>query len=127
MKFSRLRIGWVVCLVLLTGCGGRPLPSPADPEQARQALRAALDAWARGEKSQSLRGGAPPIAVVDGDWDRGLRLEKYRLGPADQLSGPNLLCPVRLTLRNSQGRSIQKQVVYLVGTSPLVSILREEQ
>lgn len=127
MKFSRLRINWVVGLVFLLGCGGRPLPAPADPEQARQALRAALDAWARGEKSQSLRDAAPPISVVDGDWDRGLRLEKYRIESADRVSGPNLLCPVRLTLRTGQGRAIQKQVVYLVGTSPLVSILREEQ
>jgi hypothetical protein len=127
MQFSRLRIGWLVGLVFLAGCGGRQLPSPADPEHARQALRAALDAWARGEKAQSLRGGAPPMSVVDGDWDRGLRLEKYRLEPSDRVSGPNLLCPVRLTLRTSQGRAIQKQVVYHVGTSPLVSILREEQ
>ena len=103
------------------------MPSPADPEQARQALRSALDAWSRGEKSDSLRGGAPPIHVVDGDWDRGLRLAKYYLAPDDQESGPNLLCPVQLSLRDGRGRSFNKRVVYLVGTDPHVSIVREEQ
>jgi hypothetical protein len=127
MKRTQLACGWVVGLSFLAGCGGQTLPSPADPEQARDALRSALDAWARGEKSESLRGGAPPIHVIDGDWDKGLRLAKYQLAPNDRASGPDLLCPVQLSLRDDRGRSFSKRVVYLVGTGPLVSIVREEQ
>jgi hypothetical protein len=127
MKRSRFVCGWVAGLTFLVGRGGQTLPSPADPEQARQALRSALDAWQRGEKSESLRGGAPPIHVIDGDWDRDLRLARYQLAPDDRASGPNLLCPVQLSLRDGRGRSFNKRVVYLVGTDPRVSIVREEQ
>jgi hypothetical protein len=127
MKLSQLRYGWMVFLLLLTACGGRPLPAPADPELAREALRSALDAWARGEKSGSLHNGAPPVHVTDGDWDKGLRLDKYQLTPAGQVNGPELRCPAQLSLRDKRGRSFKKQVVYLVGTGPLVSIAREEQ
>ena|SRR5579871_2327800 len=127
MKISRWACGWVVGLTILAGCGGPKMPTPADPQQARQALRSALDAWQRGEKSENLRGGAPPIHVVDGDWDRGLRLTQYQLAPKDQASGPDLLCPVQLSLRDGRGRSFNKRVVYLVGTGPHVSIVREEQ
>ena len=45
MKRSRFVCGWVAGLTFLVGCGEQTLPSPADPEQARQALRSALDAW----------------------------------------------------------------------------------
>jgi hypothetical protein len=127
MKKTQLAWGGVVGLLLFAGCGGQTLPPPADPEQGREALRSALDAWARGEKSDSLRGGTPPIQVVDGDWDKGLRLAKYQLAPADRMSDPNLLCSVQLSLRDGRGRALTKRVVYHIGTGPLISIVREEQ
>jgi hypothetical protein len=127
MKSSPGGWGYIFGLVFLAGCGGQRLPLPGDPGQALEALRSALNAWARGENAASLRGGAAPIHVVDGDWDRGLLLEKYQQTPTAQLSGPNLRCPVRLSLRDKAGRPFQKQVVYLIETGERISIVREEQ
>jgi hypothetical protein len=124
-----VRFGWVglIGLGFLAGCGGQRVPLPADPGQAQEALLSALNAWVRGENATSLRGRDLPIHVVDGDWDRGLRLEKFQQSTPAQASGPHLRCPVHLSLRDKVGRSYQKQVVYLIETSERISIVREEQ
>ena len=37
----------------------------------------------------------------------------------------NLRIPVRLTLRNPGGQEVEKNVVYVVGTSPVLTVFRE--
>jgi hypothetical protein len=117
------------CLLLLAGAlaavGCAPPPVPADPDQARDALRRALDAWHRGEPAESLQTQRPPLRVYDDDWQGGQQLLGYQL-ETDQRVGADLRCQVRLSLRDSRGQVFQKKAVYSVATSPALTVVHEE-
>ena len=51
-------------LFLATGCG-KGLPPQMDPDVARTALTAALDAWKEGRTPESLRDRTPPVDFRD--------------------------------------------------------------
>jgi hypothetical protein len=127
MSVKRLRIGFGLLLAALAaGCGGRlSPPAHADPAQARDALRAALDAWKRGEAPDALKGRRPPVMVIDPEWRGGFRLADFQIQD-DAPSGADLRCRVVLTLADGQGRAWPKAAVYDVGTSPAVTVSREE-
>ena len=60
----RRSLRWLVSLFALAavlGCGGGTLPERANPERARQALRTALDTWQKGESTEALANGSPPL------------------------------------------------------------------
>ena len=105
---------------------GRPRRAdPVDAGRAREVLQAALESWKRGEPPEALRKRSPPITVQDMDWEAGSRLVDFRVVGAGQSEDANLRCPVRLTLRDPQGRATEKSVTYLVGTSPVPTVFRE--
>ena len=111
---------------LAGGCGGRITPpAPADPAAARNGLRAALDAWKRGEPPDALKGRQPPVYVNDPEWRSGLRLADYALLD-DAPAGADLRCRVVLSLSDPSGRARPKAAVYDVGASPAVTVSREE-
>jgi hypothetical protein len=65
------------CLLLLAlGCG-KSLPPQTDPNQAREALTAALDAWKEGKSPESLRERKPPVDFRDVAWEKGGKLKSY--------------------------------------------------
>src|SRR6059058_3092357 len=101
--------------MLLIGCGGASKPQPADPEQARTALRVALDAWQQGGAAESLKDRRPALIVVDYEWRSGYRLVRYQL-EKDEPLGADLRCHVKLSLQNNRGKSVQKTAIYSVGT-----------
>lgn len=107
------------------GCSGSSPPKPADPALARQALRLTLDSWQKGAASGSLKEREQPIHVVDHQWRSGYQLVRYQLG-ADGLLGANLRCQVQLSLKNAKGKAIHKKAIYSVGTSPVLTVVREE-
>jgi hypothetical protein len=120
------------CLVLLAGipliplgCGGPSPPPPANPEQARAALRLALDAWQKGAAPESLKHGAPAIRVIDHEWATGCRLLRYQV-EKDTPLGANLHCHVHLSLQNTRGKMLQKKARYNVATGSVVTVFREE-
>jgi hypothetical protein len=104
------------------GCSGPP--RPADPSQAREALRAALDAWKRGEAPEALAQGRPPVYVHDDDWQAGRRLLDYELS-GDEPFGGELRCRATLSLDGGGGPAT-KAAVYGVGVGPTLTITREE-
>jgi len=123
-RFALVCGGVAVAAALAAGCGGKPAHA-VNPDTARQTLRAALDAWKAGEKPDDLKQHSPPVVVQDFDWQGGARLVDYQvLGDGDCMDA-NLRCPVRLTLRDARGQAAQKEVVYLVGTSPQLTVFRE--
>src|SRR5260370_26010790 len=122
----RFWIGLLACTTLpLAGCGGPPQPKAADPAQARLALRLTLDTWQKGAAAASLKEREQPIHVVDHQWRSGYQLVRYQLGTDGQL-GANLRFQVHLSLKNAKGQPLHKKAVYSVGTSPFLTVVREE-
>jgi hypothetical protein len=112
--------------VALPGCGSSVIPN-ADPVAAREGLVAALDAWQSGEAAEALARRTPPIHVADDDWHAGARLVKYELAGEGDFFGANYCCPVSLSLQTQSGRSVQKKIYYSVGTSPVLTVVREDR
>ena len=108
-----------LAVLLAAGCGGGRLQAPADPGRAREALCAALDAWQRGEPP-----GAPAVRVNDPDWSAGYRLTRYQLASAGDRDGIDLRYRVTLTLRDPTGKTVRKATNYVVGTSPVPTVVR---
>jgi hypothetical protein len=107
------------------GCSGLSPPPPADPDQARTALRLALEAWHKGAAPESLKQGEPAIRVIDHEWASGYRLLHYQV-EQDTPLGANLHCHVHLSLKNTRGTRVQKRARYNVATGPVVTVFREE-
>lgn len=123
----RRALGAALILLAAIGCGrgGATVP-PVEAEQARQALRVALDAWKAGEPYDALAKRSPPVRVIDEDWLAGLKLESYEVGARDRALGPTLRCPVTLRLRDRAGKSIRKLVAFDVATGPSPSVIRQD-
>jgi hypothetical protein len=120
----------VICISLASlssaGCGSGSLPSPADAGQAREALRSALSAWKKGEKTDALANLSPAIHVSDVDWHDGYRLEKFEVYPKDQQKGLSLRCFATLDLKHPRGETVQKVVAYMIDTQSVIAIVRED-
>jgi hypothetical protein len=118
-----------LCLSLaalpLVGCGGQRHAAPVNPEQARESLRTVLESWKKGEGPDQLRQGVPSITVQDIDWQTGYKLLDYQIIGDGKYDDANLRCPVKLTLKDPQGHQVQKQVTYMVGTNPSITVFRE--
>jgi hypothetical protein len=122
------RPGWLLLALLSAlalGCGQAP-PRPADPDAARQALRAALDAWRQGEPPQELKARQPPIYVNDTDWQAGVRLTGYELKGDGAFYGVQYRCSVVLSVEPGKGRKSEKTVKYLIDTHPRLVIVRDD-
>jgi hypothetical protein len=121
------RLGPALVLILLGaaagGCG-RPVARPPDRAEAVAVLRAALDAWRRGDRPESLQQRQPPIRVADPAWSQGTRLTRFEI-EEDQArpSGFDLGCTVKLWL--ADGRKDPRRVKYTVATSPAVVVTRD--
>lgn len=111
---------------LVAGCsgGGSGAAGAVDAPKAREALKAALDGWKRGDKPASFEKATPPMTVQDMDWMAGAKLVSYQVMGDGKEFGPNLNIPVDLTLRTPQGKESKKSVNYVVGTSPIVTVFR---
>jgi hypothetical protein len=111
--------------LLAAGCGPG-LQTPAGPDQARDALRTALDAWQRGDRPDALRAASPAVHVRDPDWAAGRRLTQYQIAGDGGRSGVDLRYTVRLTLTGPKGKAVQKDTAYVVGTSPALTVVRND-
>jgi hypothetical protein len=120
----------LLCLSLAvlasSGCGLGETPHQADPDQARTALHAVLDAWKAGAKPESLEAQSPPIRVLDLDWKDGHTLVSYRPEGEAKLVGFDINYPVVLELKGRKGRTVKKTAVYTVTTHPEFLVLRQE-
>jgi hypothetical protein len=114
-----------LAVLLAAGCGPG-LPAEADPAQARGALRSVLDAWQRGDRPEALRAASPAVHVNDPDWTAGHRLTRYEIAGDGGRSGVELRYPVRLTLTGPKGQAVRKDTAYVVGTSPVLTVVRND-
>jgi hypothetical protein len=115
----------VGALVLASGCGGTP--AAADPDQARQTLIAALDAWKSGDSPAALAARSPAIHVSDGDWSSGATLTSYQAEDSARPAGYDLSFSVVLELKGPKAKAPTKsKAVYVVSTHPEALVLRQD-
>jgi hypothetical protein len=116
----------VATLLAPAGCSPGPQRAAAvDPAAARTALQSALDAWKAGQKPADLKAASPAITVQDLDWESGSRLVSYEVKSEGTHDDANLRIPVSLTLSGPSGGEQKKDVTYVVGTSPAITVFRE--
>ncbi len=120
-------LGMALAAVVAAGCSRGTLPPAADPDAARQGLKTALDAWQAGEPVEAVAKRSPPIHVADDAWQGGARLLKYEIMGDGEMLGLNLCFPVSLSLQGGDGKTVQRKVRYTVGTSPVLTIFREDR
>src|SRR5262245_47268731 len=108
----------VLCVVLLPGCGAKPLPPAADQDQAGAAVRAGLDAWKNGDKAESLQARSPAIYFKDLRWQAGDRLISYAMSDSWDRFGQSVRCSVTLELRDASGNTSRRKATYNIDTDP---------
>ena len=114
-----------IVVFAFAGCGGPRQAAPVNPDKARAALKTTLDAWKSGQKPDDLRKGSPAITAQDMDWMQGFALIDYQLEGDGQAIDANLLCPVKIVVKDDKGRETEKKVKYTVGTDPVLTVFRE--
>jgi hypothetical protein len=107
--------------VVVSGCDRSARSLSLDEPKAREACTTALNAWKEGKKPADLK---PGIVVGDETWDSGKSLSAFEILPDEKSDGTNLHIPVRLTLKDGKGKESKMEVLYIVGTSPVVTVFR---
>ena len=107
---------------LLMGCSPSARHLKVDEAQARAACEAFLNAWKAGKQSIDLQ---PDIIGADFEWTAQSQLLAYEMQPKTHNDGANLHIPVRLTLKTTKGIESKSDVIYIVSTSPAVTVFRE--
>jgi hypothetical protein len=125
-QFGRRSLLWAAAVgcVAVIGCGGRR-NAPAEAAVARQSLATALESWKAGDPPEKIREGSPSITMVDLAWVAGQKLESFEIVGPEVETAVNLICPVKLVLKDKDGKQVTKQVKYVVATSPVISISRD--
>ena len=120
-----LRLAAICLLTTGVGCSGPPRAAAVDASRAREALVTALERWEQGGRPVDLKDASPSITVQDFDWEAGVRLVRFRVVDEGRDDDANLIIPVELTLQAPNGREVSKNVTYVVGTSPSITVFRE--
>lgn len=107
------------------GCSGSATSDPVRPDVAKDTLVSALNSWKEGKTAESLRKESTEIVVQDVDWTAGAKLNGYELMDDGEEIGANLSIEVRLDLVDQEGKSASKQVWYVVGTDPVLTVFRD--
>lgn len=111
---------------LFCGCGSSGGAPHFDEAVARNSLTTVLDAWKQGQAPAALQQGSPKIIVGDMQWNAGAKLMDYEVLEPSSNDGSNLRVRVALKLEDATGHSSQRQVEYLVGTSPQITVFSQE-
>lgn len=119
-------LAFLASVLLSLGCSQGPSRATAvDPDRAREALSIALDSWKAGGRPADLKDASPPMTVQDLDWEQGARLVGFEVLGEGDADNANLRLPVRLQIEEPEGRTLEKEVSYVVGTSPSITVFRE--
>jgi hypothetical protein len=122
MKKSAFAVG-VCFLALVLGCGSK-LDPPVDPDQAGAVLQTAFESWKQGDSYGDLAKRDPPIVFSEPEWAAGKKLVDFKLGKVE-LMGRQGRCTVKLTLKDKEGNTKDRQIGYQIDTIPRVVIVRE--
>jgi hypothetical protein len=121
---TRRRLAALLALIAVAGCEGTAAPVVADEEKARKTLETAMTAWQQGETVDGMKKASPSIVVADPKWERGDKLSKFEVSGGGKPSGAERAFTVTLWLVDSKGKDAREQVVYKVGTDPILTVFR---
>lgn len=110
----------------ILGCSASGGARPAEPDRAKNAVKAGLEAWKKGEKPESMANQSPSVTFVDEDWSAGQTLVAFEIVDPLTPAGNNLSCTVTLTVQPPGGRAVKKRVQYTVGTHPSITVVRSD-
>jgi hypothetical protein len=113
----------LVALLFLPGCGGSLGPD-SDRDVADKALRSAMEAWKNGKSQDDLEKESPSIIMNEDDWRTGKRLIEFKIEECT-LSGRQVRCRVRIKLQDKDGKSAERNAVYIIDTTPRIVIVRD--
>jgi hypothetical protein len=112
----------VLLCALTAGCRRTAADLDLDQPTAREACTTFLTAWKAGKQAGDLK---PKIIGRDHSWDEGAKLVDFELLADEQSDGVTLFIPVRLTLKNADGKESKTNVTYAVATDPVVTVIRD--
>jgi hypothetical protein len=115
----------LIMATFAAGCSPGPRNAPVDPGKARDTLKAALESWKKGDPSNALEKGSPPIYVIDPDWQAGARLVDFQILGEGEEKDAQLFAKVRLVLRGSDGKEAPREVTFMVATAPNRTVARK--
>jgi hypothetical protein len=110
-------------LPLFVGCGPS-LDPPVDTGRAEEVMKTALDAWKQGDEYGSLQQREPPLYFREPEWEVGKMLVEFTIGKVD-LMGRQGRCSVNLSLKDKDGKVSEREISYLIDTTPQMVIVRE--
>lgn len=116
--------GVALLLLALSGCSGNAAPVAADPASARKLLESTLASWKNGETAEALKSARPSVLVDDPKWKRGEKLVRYEVEGEGKPSGAERAFTVSLWFNDAKGKEVREQVVYKVGTDPILTVFR---
>ena len=111
-----------VAFAAVMGCSSGSLPARADPERAKQALRTALETWQKGESTEALANGSPPIYFNDPKIQKGMRLASYEVENSHDFFGQSVRFSVKATFARDDGGK-ERKLTYLIDTGTAVVIV----
>ena len=128
LPLVRAALGLGLACLCLAGCGETNYtpPASADATTARSSLEKALDCWRLRITPDELREGEPAITVADHDWRDGHRLVAFQILAGEQALGTSIHWPVRLKVVGASGREQWLDATYIVSTSPIIHISRQD-
>ncbi|QDV54908.1 hypothetical protein Mal33_08740 [Rosistilla oblonga] len=123
------RLTWAVLLIgsviASIGCSGySPAEHRVDTNVAHDTLQRVLSQWQQGRSSEDCLAMQPPVIVQDMDWKSGTQLDAFEIVAPGEARDANYYCEVTLSLHSSDSPPRSKKVVYLVGTSPVLTVFR---
>lgn len=120
---KQLLFGFLILSTCLIGCGGGALPPQANPDDAKAALITALEAWKKGETTESLAGRAKPIYFNDIKDRPGVKLLGFSIIDGHEFYGQSVRLSVVLTFEFPDGETQEKKINYLIDTKPATVIV----
>jgi hypothetical protein len=115
----------VILATFAAGCSPGPRNTPVDSGKARDTLKAALESWKKGDPSNALEKGSPPIYVIDPDWQAGVKLTDYQILGDGEEKDAQLFARVRLVIRGPDGKDAAREVTFMVATAPNLTVARK--
>jgi len=113
----------LVALTTLAGCSTSSTQQEFDSEQARHALKTALEAWKDGQAA-GLSRRQPPIRFVDDDYLAGWQLVEFTIMDPEKPIRPFEMVEVKLRLRDRQGKVVERTTGYQITIHPRIAVLR---